>query len=452
MKKIYTILSFAVLALPVMAQQPQLPNSGFEDEWQKCRPFTSQIPDETATDENIYKGTTPSPWTISNVIGIAGLGATQVGEQVAGYESEKAVCLRNTANSLMSSQIVPGYITLGTSWNCSIMGNENDGGSFGGVEFTGRPEKITFMYKYERANENTDPASAVAYLWKGTTTQVEVPAGIGFMSESPTVTMTNRDRNILGIETSKGGEVTKSDDFELIAKGSVTISDVTDGWAKGEIVFEYLSDATPEMINVIFSANDYFTTTVTAGNALTVDNICAVYPAPEADVYAGKLVVVMNGGELTGEGGDDATIKITPTSETTCNFLLPNFALGEMAIGDINVENVSMITDNGTTTYKGEVKGLQLLEGAIQADVTVNGTGTADGKLSMQIDVMWMGMPVTCTFNGTKETSDIAEITTEYPAAVEYYNLKGVRVNENALESGIYIRRQGNKVTKVIIR
>lgn len=435
-----------------MAQQPQLPNSGFEDEWQKCRPFTSQIPDETATDENIYKGTTPSPWTISNVIGIAGLGATQVGEQVAGYESEKAVCLRNTANSLMSSQIVPGYITLGTSWNCSIMGNENDGGSFGGVEFTGRPEKITFMYKYERANENTDPASAVAYLWKGTTTQVEVPAGIGFMSESPTVTMTNRDRNILGIETSKGGEVTKSDDFELIAKGSVTISDVTDGWAKGEIVFEYLSDATPEMINVVFSANDYFTTTVTAGNALTVDNICAVYPAPEADVYAGKLVVVMNGGELTGEGGDDATIKITPTSETTCNFLLPNFALGEMAIGDINVENVSMITDNGTTTYKGEVKGLLLLDGELQADVTVNGTGTADGKLAMQIDVVWMGIPVTCTFNGTKETSDIAEITTDYPAAVEYYNLKGVRVNENALESGIYIRRQGNKKMKVIVR
>ncbi len=123
-----------------------------------------------------------------------------------------------------------------------------------------------------------------------------------------------------------------------------------------------------------------------------------------------------------------------------------------MAIGDINVENVSMITDNGTTTYKGEVKGLLLLDGELQADVTVNGTGTADGKLAMQIDVVWMDIPVTCTFNGTKETSDIAEITTEYPAAVEYYNLKGVRVSENALESGIYIRRQGNKTTKVIIR
>lgn len=450
MKKIYTILSFTALALPIMAQQ--LPNSGFEDEWQKCRPFTSQVPDETATDENIYIGTTPSSWTISNVIGIAGLGKTQVGEQVAGYESETAVRLYNSPNPMMPSQIVPGYITLGTSWNCSIMGHDNDGGSFGGVEFTGRPEKITFMYKFERESENTDPASAVAYLWKGTTTQVDVPAGIGFMSDAPAVTMTNRDRNILGIETAKGGEVTKSDDFELIAKGSVTISEVTDGWAKGEIVFEYLSDATPEMINVIFSANDYFTTTVTAGNALTVDNVYAVYPVAKADVYAGKLVIVMGGSELTGEGGDDATIKITPTSETLCDFLLPNFALGEMAIGDINVENVSMITDNGTTTYKGEVKGLKLLDGAFEADVTINGTGTADGKLSMQIDVMTMGLPVTCTFNGTKETSDIAEITTDCPADVEYYNLKGVRVSENALESGIYIRRQGNKTTKVIIR
>ncbi len=35
---------------------------------------------------------------------------------------------------------------------------------------------------------------------------------------------------------------------------------------------------------------------------------------------------------------------------------------------------------------------------------------------------------------------------------VEYYNLNGVRVNENNLSNGIYVRRQGNQVSKVIIK
>ena len=34
--------------------------------------------------------------------------------------------------------------------------------------------------------------------------------------------------------------------------------------------------------------------------------------------------------------------------------------------------------------------------------------------------------------------------------AVEYYNLNGVRVENPA--AGLYIRRQGNKVTKVLVK
>lgn len=40
--------------------------------------------------------------------------------------------------------------------------------------------------------------------------------------------------------------------------------------------------------------------------------------------------------------------------------------------------------------------------------------------------------------------------TTDENAPVEYYNLQGLRVLNP--ENGIYIRRQGSKVTKVIIR
>lgn len=50
----------------------------------------------------------------------------------------------------------------------------------------------------------------------------------------------------------------------------------------------------------------------------------------------------------------------------------------------------------------------------------------------------------------TRETSSIEDVTVESEAPVEYYNLQGVRVAEPA--PGLYIRRQGNKVTKVVIR
>ncbi|MDO5395231.1 MAG: hypothetical protein Q4F07_04630, partial [Bacteroidales bacterium] len=43
-------------------------------------------------------------------------------------------------------------------------------------------------------------------------------------------------------------------------------------------------------------------------------------------------------------------------------------------------------------------------------------------------------------------------IADDTDAPVEYYNLQGVRVAAENLSTGIYIRRQGSKATKVLIR
>ena len=37
-------------------------------------------------------------------------------------------------------------------------------------------------------------------------------------------------------------------------------------------------------------------------------------------------------------------------------------------------------------------------------------------------------------------------------APVEFYNLNGIRVSGENLAPGLYIRRQGNKATKVLVR
>ena len=50
----------------------------------------------------------------------------------------------------------------------------------------------------------------------------------------------------------------------------------------------------------------------------------------------------------------------------------------------------------------------------------------------------------------TRESSSLEDIEIESEAPVEYYNLHGIRVADPA--PGLYIRRQGNKVSKVVIR
>ncbi|MDE6464572.1 MAG: hypothetical protein K2L16_08085, partial [Muribaculaceae bacterium] len=48
--------------------------------------------------------------------------------------------------------------------------------------------------------------------------------------------------------------------------------------------------------------------------------------------------------------------------------------------------------------------------------------------------------------------SGIGNITVDADMPVEYYSLQGIRVAADKLTPGIYIRRQGNKVTKVLVR
>lgn len=465
MKKLYFILGVISLSTPaILSAQDQLPNSGFEEEWIDCVPWTSKGNTQTC-------GQMPQSWTISHVIGMNGLGATEVGQKVEGYESEAAVSLTNNSNPFMAQQIVPGYLTLGTPWNTSVLVSEKDGGTFGGIEFTQRPKAISFRYKrshgtmpegdnYPETYNAEEPATVVAYLWKGTYTQADVPAEIGLNAALISKTnMVDRDRNILGMETAKGGEVTKTEDAECIAKIIYSIEGDTEEWKELTIPFEYLSDATPEKINVIFAAGDYFETTPYKGNNLVVDDVKLVYAEEtDADKYPGKLTINMFGDNIA--ENVDAEIQIAYASESSCTISLPNFALsldgGEPAVlGDIVVPNVAISIEDNVAHYTGSVTGLSLAGGEIVADAVVNGTIDSAGKATFKIDVTWNSIPIYVTFNGNGKPAPgltgIGSITND-SAEAEYYNLQGMRANSANLAPGIYIKRQGDKTTKVIIR
>lgn len=277
----------ALVATSFTAQAQQLPNANFNGKWVDCIPFIGS--NETGK----VQGTQPEGWVISNVNGYQGLGATIVGSQLTENEN-LAVALKNTPNPFMASQIVPAYMSLDTTWNTSkgmIAITNKDGGSFGGMKFTHRPDAIQFKYK-RTAAEPSVPATVVAYMWKGEWQQADVPVSIALSGEPKKETMINRDRSILGMESAEGGAVTKSEDALCIAQIQEKLSEITEEWKEMTIPFNYADkNAVSTHINVIFAANDYFdASTVKKDNTLSIDDVAFVYyHALESLTYGDKV-------------------------------------------------------------------------------------------------------------------------------------------------------------------
>lgn len=559
MRKIYSLfLLAAIVALPTtMTNAQQLPNASFEDGWTDCVPWTSD-------GKTVKCGETPSYWTIAHVsgMGASGTGKTTVGEKAEGRTGNNAIQIKNSPNSMVSSQTVPGYFSLGKSWNTAVsvnMANTKDGGTFGGYEnFTYRPDAVEFYYKRSHGTANaSEKATILAYLWKGSTSQTSVPGNIIMFGNPTKATMTDRDRNILDMTTSQGGNVTKSSDFERIAKFQYDIDGDAADWTRLEIPLTYESTATPSKINVLFSAGDYFSTNPGVENSLTVDDVKLIYfsrlaslsidgtplenfdsntyaynvdtemPEESAfafttlgnsgsakatvaldaanavatitvtnsnaggedvdgetshvysiqfkksgsekseEVYSGSITIDMGTGDLT-EGNGKGDVHIIDNGDGTYDFLLPDFTLpmGDESynLGDINVEGLTKSTAaNGSSTYNGSKQGLTLSLGEtpIVANVIVNGTVDANGKAFMTIAVTWLSedmgdIPIAVVFNGEKkDPAGIDDVTTDLNdanAPAEYYNLQGVRVAADNLTPGIYVVRQGKKVSKVYVR
>ena len=261
------------------AQAQQLTNSTFDNAWVNCYPYVAGKHVTRA------QGTQPDGWTISNVDGMGGTGATVVGSEDNSHTGHgKAVNLVNKANQYMKSQKVPAYLTLGTTWSTSyvkisltgIKPKNNDGGTFGGINFTNKPDAITFDYKTNSGQ--TQKPMVIAYLWSGSWSQANVPTEIK-MGRPATETMVNRDRNILGMSTNQGGAVTNNNGVK-IASMQQEITAKTNDWETATFDFTYdKPNATPEKLNIIFSAGNYFADAaqVVEGLTVSIDNVKLVY-------------------------------------------------------------------------------------------------------------------------------------------------------------------------------
>lgn len=390
------------------ATTPQL--NDFSGDWETCIPWDSEGNTKSS-------GTQPKGWHISNVHTL--LGAIVAGEKVNGSNGT-TVAVKLT-NQDLSGQKIPAYMSLGTPWataetNFSKV-RKADGGVFGGLDFTYRPDAISFDYQRDNSKKKEN-ATAIAYLWKGTWTQTNVPGNtaVGFAGYGTATkcTMVNRDRNILGNETSAtlGDPATHSADAKLIAKLEQSISESTNGtWKSMTIPFTYNDDtAVPEYINVIFAANDYFgdRNGIVAGNSLTIDNVKLVYyhalnsltynGTPVANFDEGTTEYTLNGKLAEDFGKVKFTVKGVGATYEVAKDEVNNVATITVKGNDYDVnpssKTVYTIKFDGTVGINGITTSTNTANGAIydlsgrQLKTMQKGINIVRGKDGKMIKVM----------------------------------------------------------------
>ena len=336
-KKLLSLLLLGGLTLTAGAQQ--LPNGDFNGDWVNCSPYT------TGTTTQV--GTQPKGWCISNTVSNYMLTTgVEIGTKERNGDNFSVKLTNKNMKVLTINQNVPAYISLGTTWSTakvSYKGVSNeDGGVFGGLEFSNKPDALKLKYKRSHGKSNpNENATVLAYLWKGTWTQVAVPANIN--KSTMTTTMIDRERCILkdvySLSTNQGGEVSSTPEAQCVASLLYKIEGDANDWKELVIPFVYRSNNTPEKINIVLAANDYFEdkSNIGADNSLSVDDVALVYYStlktlsyngvaqtiPEAgetldmssvEYDAAKLSYTQNGQTATAQHSyDEATCKLTIT-------------------------------------------------------------------------------------------------------------------------------------------
>lgn len=499
MKKIYTLIA-AALACAGTAVAQQLPNNigTFDGTWEDCCPNAGST----------KVGQQPIGWGASNVHQVLTFELiSQETDRTAADDNMHSVHMYNRfCGAMGTGATAPAYITLGDAWNYGDYANLNtpqdksDGGSYGGINFTNRPDAVSLWVKRSHAStaeEGTvnadEKATVLLYSWKGETkSTVRIGLEMDWFGDAKDFDMANRDKDVLGMITDG---VTKSEDFELISKSENYIEGNIDTWTQKVFPIEYLTESTPEKLNIVIASSDYFNRPdLGVNNTLDVDDVTLVYystlskltiggseialtadtyeyagtgemPTSEGDVVAttkskfaeakvtldtenSKVIITVTnqgGADLDGKTShtytitypaataepkqysgylnisldgkpmpeEQTTVEITDNGNGTCTFKLPNFSFSGFPVGDIVVEDVKMTEADGTTTYNGYVEDMQLMYGAIVADVTLNGTITADDVVDFTINVVWnnngVDVPIDVTFTTESQASTPAE-------------------------------------------
>ncbi|MCR4995146.1 MAG: calycin-like domain-containing protein [Bacteroidales bacterium] len=371
---------------PTVATSPLIPNGTFE-EWKEACGSTLVV----GSAELQRPGTEPTGWNGSSLHFKKILSTVKevLVEKTDGF-SGSGVRMSNFETSptwaAWDRYIRPGYITLGTPWIYHSTGgmSDYDGGTYGGIGFTLRPDAIRGHFK--RDNNITENAHIIAYIWRGTFT-----SKIGALS-NPNSVVENADRAILGKDAKAEGN------GQLIASCDYSFASTTnDDWQQITVPLQYVSgqeEATPEKMNIIISAADYWThDNQQASSSLIVDNLEFLYYSELASAtYDGTDIEFEDGqGRILAEydpallqlksNGQGATI----TTEYDANYKVLTI-----------IVRGADISENPSNVHRYSVQfGPQIVNSTSYTDlikVTVNDYATTTKRATITLDEMSNGI------------------------------------------------------------
>lgn len=296
MRKILLTALLAAGGLTASAQY--LPNGDFE-QWK----ITCGKSDQTSINKYLdtapfglatRPGVEPQDWNGSNVnqtvFGYNASSDALVTRQKEGDNSYvRLVCTKVGAKigqGLSAIEIkaeAPAFINFGTPWVYAVSSkNKCDGGVYGGMPFSYKPDAIKGRYKRTPATK-AEKARIIAYLWSGTF-KSSIPSG------KSTRMQDDVDRAIMGRVSGVTG------DGKLVASCDYGFETTKNNdWEEIIVPIDYkLTDVVPTKMNVIISSDDYWNRgNMVENSKLEVDDVQFVYYHALKNVtYNGKPIEV----------------------------------------------------------------------------------------------------------------------------------------------------------------
>ena len=279
------ILSFALLGLALSGNAQHLPNGNFTNWKTACgKSYQSSTP----AGERQRPDKEPESWNGSSVnqqvMGIVKK-ETLVTQGSQDENSWTVVLTNKFVGAFNIGSNAPAFINFGTPWVYAVSNINNcDGGVYGGMAFSSRPDAIKGRYKRTTGTEGEEDAHIIAYLWKGTFT-----SNIAASGTSGTVSKNDVDRVVMGKATgTTSGTLIASCDYSFKKTAN-------NDWEEIIVPLNYVQgqeETLPEKMNVIISSADYWTrSNIKAGNKLEVDDVDFVYYHALSDLQVDGVTV-----------------------------------------------------------------------------------------------------------------------------------------------------------------
>lgn len=444
MKKILSATCAMMLASAgMMANAQQLPNVGFE-EWEACEGQADNAGKtygiDAKTGYRTRPGSEPMGWNGSSVnqsvkVGFFPVNAKQELVFEDGEEAKYAKLQNVYVGISGAGSTAPGYLTLGTPWVYAELNVDNcDGGTFGGVEFTSKPDAIKGQFK--RTYTNEENSYIIAYLWNGS-----FKSKIG-KKGSPSETFENVERAILGKVTPDEGS-----NGQLVAYREYSFNSTPNNdWQTIEVSLDYVKVdgelvGEPTMMNVIISAGDYWNRgELKDGTTLLVDDVDFVYYST-----LNSLTVCEEAVDLTAATFNDEGVAIFPMNSNT----FPTAeSISYTAKSQFATVDVEVLKEQDLVKVTVSNQGGKDVDGLTQHVYNLKYEAGTSGVESVAGDGVKVYAAAGCVVVEGAEGVALVYTADGKQVAAEAVNGKA----EIALANGLYIVRVGNKVQKVVVK